>query len=178
MKAFEILLQSINDDNLWDNHIVLKRNEFLKIAGSTDTNLYYIVNGSLRIYIIDHDEEHILRFGYQNDLVSSLDSFISESSSNSYFQAIKKTILKSITKKSLLNLVNSTKELQKNWNKVLEQIIYEQLEREIDILTSSPEERYNRVMKRSPHLFQQIPHKHIASYLRMAPETLSRIKKR
>jgi hypothetical protein len=33
------------------------------------------------------------------------------------------------------------------------------------------------VFKRSPQLFQEIPNKHIASYLRMSPETLSRLKK-
>ena len=51
------------------------------------------------------------------------------------------------------------------------------MERERDILTSSPLERYNRVLKRSPLLFQEIPNKYIADYLRMTPETLSRIKK-
>jgi len=59
----------------------------------------------------------------------------------------------------------------------LEQLTLQQLEREKDILTSSPLERYKRVLKRSPQLFQEIPNKYIADYLRMTPETLSRIKK-
>ena len=59
----------------------------------------------------------------------------------------------------------------------MEQLILQQLEREKDILTSSPIERYKRVLKRSPQLFQEIPNKYIADYLRMTPETLSRIKK-
>jgi hypothetical protein len=56
-------------------------------------------------------------------------------------------------------------------------IIYDQFEREKDILTYSPLKRYQRVLKRSPQLFQEIPNKYIASYLRMSPETLSRLKK-
>ena len=48
---------------------------------------------------------------------------------------------------------------------------------EIDILTNSPKERYKRVLKRSPQLFQEIPNRHIANYLRMSAETLSRLKK-
>lgn len=52
-----------------------------------------------------------------------------------------------------------------------------EIEREIDILTFSPAERLNRVQERSPHLFQEIPSKYIAAYLRMTPETLSRIRK-
>ena len=43
-------------------------------------------------------------------------------------------------------------------------------------LISSPKERYERVLKRSPQLFQEIPNKHIANYLRMSAETLSRLK--
>jgi len=53
----------------------------------------------------------------------------------------------------------------------------QQMERERDLLTSSPMERYLRVKDRSPQLFQEIPNKYIASYLRMTPETLSRLKK-
>ena len=60
---------------------------------------------------------------------------------------------------------------------MLESLFLDQFEREIDLLTASPEERYLRVLKRSPKVFQEVPHKYIAEYLRMTPETLSRIKK-
>jgi len=45
-----------------------------------------------------------------------------------------------------------------------------------DRLEPSPLERYNAVLRRSPQLFQHVPLRHIASYLRMSPETLSRIR--
>lgn len=51
------------------------------------------------------------------------------------------------------------------------------MERERDLLIESPKERYLRVFKRNPKLFQIIPNKHIANYLRMSPETYSRLKK-
>ena len=51
------------------------------------------------------------------------------------------------------------------------------LEREVDLITYSPQKRFERVFERSPQLFQEIPQKYIASYLRMTPETLSRILK-
>ena len=63
------------------------------------------------------------------------------------------------------------------WTSMLEELVLQQIEREKDILTNSPKERYNRVLKRSPQLFQEIPNKYIANYLRMTPETLSRLKK-
>jgi hypothetical protein len=56
-------------------------------------------------------------------------------------------------------------------------MIIGQLEREVDLLTNDPAERYRRVLNRSPRLFQEVPAKYIANYLRMTPETMSRIKK-
>ena len=177
MKETELLLQIINNNNLWEKEIVIGRNEYLKVKGSVDTNLYFIKNGSLRIYIIDEFEERTIRFGYQNNFIVSLDSFLTEKPSDFYIQAIKKTSLKIIKKKTFKNVINSNVDLQNIWTKILEQLILQQLEREKDILTSSPVERYKRVLKRSPQLFQEIPNKYIANYLRMSPETLSRIKK-
>ncbi len=177
MKETQLLIKSIDNNNLWEKEIEIRRNEYLKVKGSIDTNLYFIKNGSLRIYVIDEYEEHTIRFGYQNNFIVSLDSFITERPSDFYIQAIKKTNIKIIPKKTFKNLINSNLELQNVWTKILEQLILQQLERERDILTSSPIERYKRVLKRSPQLFQEIPNKYIADYLRMTPETLSRIKK-
>jgi len=177
MKETQLLIEFIENNNLWDKEIEISRNEYLKVKGSIDTNLYFIKNGSLRIYLIDEYEEHTIRFGYQNNFIVSLDSFITEKPSDFYIQAIKKTNLKVITKKTFKGLINSNPKFQNIWTKILEQLILQQLERENDILTSSPIERYKRVFKRSPKLFQEIPNKYIADYLRMTPETLSRIKK-
>lgn len=65
----------------------------------------------------------------------------------------------------------------KEWVNVLQTLSLQQLDREIDLLTTSPKARYERVLERSPRLFQEIPHRYIANYLRMTPETLSRLKK-
>ncbi|MBU3012687.1 Crp/Fnr family transcriptional regulator [Polaribacter vadi] len=177
MKETQLLIEAIETNNLWEKEIEISRNEYLKVKGSIDTNLYFIIKGSLRIYLIGEYEERTIRFGYQNNFIVSLDSFISEKPSDFYIQAIKKTNLKVITKKRFKDLINSNPEFQNVWTKILEQLILQQLEREKDILTSSPIERYKRVFKRSPQLFQEIPNKYIADYLRMTPETLSRIKK-
>ena len=177
MKSKPLLIERIEEGNLWDKEVELSRNEFLKVSGSIDTNLYYILSGSLRIFIIDESEEHTIRFGYQDNMLAALDSFISERPSEYYIQAIKRLKVKVIGKKAIMKLIEGSVELQKFWSTALEQIIFQQLEREQDILISSPLERYKRVLERSPQLFQKIPNKYIASYLRMTPETLSRIKK-
>ena len=81
-----------------------------------------------------------------------------------------------VKKPRFLEFIESSEETQLGWKMLLESFIVQQMEREHDILISSPKERYERVLNRSPQLFQLIPHKYIANYLRMTPETLSRLK--
>jgi CRP-like cAMP-binding protein len=162
--------------HLADKAITIQRHEYVSMPGSVDTNIYYIENGSLRVYVLDNDEEQIIRFGYTDNLIVSLDSFLTNKPTVFYIQAIKKTVLKVISKKRWEEFL-SHHENQKVWTSILENLILQQLEREIDILTTSPKERYLRVLSRSPRLFQEIPHRYIANYLRMSAETLSRLKK-
>jgi CRP-like cAMP-binding protein len=177
MSPIQILINEMNNQNLWEKDIDLERNAYLKVSGSMDTNLYFIQKGSLRIYVLDDNEEHTIRFGYRNNLITALDSFLSEKPSELYIQALKKSTVKAMSKATLLSFIESTPETKSLWSKILEAFILQQMERERDILTFSPVERYQRVLKRSPQLFQEIPNKYIASYLRMSPETLSRLKK-
>lgn len=161
---------------LSDKEITIDRNKFLKVKGSIDTNLYYVESGSLRIFVLDDYEEQTIRFGYKENLIVSLDSFLTGKPSNLYIQAIKKTVIRVVTKEQIGKFL----EIEHNrnlWTKILENLVLQQMEREIDILTNSPKERYERVLKRSPQLFQEIPNRHIANYLRMSAETLSRLKK-
>ena len=161
---------------LSDKEITIDRNEFLKVKGSIDNNLYYIKSGSLRIFVLDDYEEQTIRFGYKENLIVSLDSFLTGKPSDLYIQAIKKTVVKVITKEQIEKFLE-TENNRNLWTKILENLVLQQMEREIDILTNSPKERYERVLKRSPQLFQEIPNRHIANYLRMSAETLSRLKK-
>ena len=177
MNIIEKLYSKIEDENLWDGKVSLKRNEFLKAVGTIDTSLYYIVSGSVKLSVISKDKEHVIRFGYKNNFMAALDSFISGKPSDFCIQAIKKTELKFISKATHSSLINRDADNQLLWSKILEQMVVQQLEREKDILMTTPKERFQKVYERSPHLFQEIPNKYIASYLRMTPETLSRLKK-
>ena len=161
---------------LSDKTLTLERNEFLKVNGSIDTNIYFVESGSLRVFVLDDCEEQIIRFGYKDNIIVSLDSFLSGKPSEFYIQAIKKTVVKVISKKAFDDFIKSDTN-RIIWTKILEDLVLQQLNREVDILTTSPKERYLRVLNRSPQLFQEIPNRHIANYLRMSAETLSRLKK-
>lgn len=171
------LITLIEENNLVEKVITIERNQFLKTAGSSDTHIYFIEEGSLRVFVVDADEERTIRFGYQNNILVSLDSFLTEKPSEFVIQAIKKTRVKIIPKKRFMEFIYQDENHLKLWIKILEDLVIQQIEREKDLLTASPKERFERVLKRSPILFQEISNRHIANYLRMTPETLSRLKK-
>ncbi len=155
----------------------LDRNDYLLNAGKVDSNLYLVESGVLRIFYISEFEEQTLRFGYKGSTVTALESFFNNEPSGVYIQAIKKSTVQVIPKKQLRQMIDDNAELQLAYINLLEQFALQQMEREIDILSHSPIERYKRVLKRSPQLFQEVPAKYIANYLRMTPETFSRINK-
>ncbi|MFI1773247.1 Crp/Fnr family transcriptional regulator [Thalassobellus citreus] len=177
MSPIQQLIETLNNESLWDKTIELNRNDYLTTKGKIDTNLYLVLSGSFRLFVIDETEERTIRFGYKNNLIASLDSFLNEKPSEFYIQALKSASVKVINKAKFMSFIDSSLKNTKAWQEVLENFVLQQMDRERDILTTSPIERYNRVLKRSPQLFQEIPNKYIASYLRMTPETLSRIKK-
>lgn len=173
----DCLQRFISDHHAWQATQTLARNAMLKTEGSIDTNIYYIESGSIRIFLYSEAEEHTIRFGYERNFITALDSFISGQPSDLYMQAIRKTEVKWVSKPRFMEIIRSKPEHIELYNQLLEQLVLQQMEREQDLLVNSPEERYRRVLQRSPQLFQEVPHKYIASYLRMTPETLSRVKK-
>lgn len=58
-----------------DKTVTIDRNEFLKLSGSIDTNIYFVESGSLRIFISDDVGEQIIRFAYKDNIFVALDSF-------------------------------------------------------------------------------------------------------
>ena len=52
------LYKWLEEVNLWYIKISLKRNEYLKVGGAIETDLFYIVSGSLKISIIGKSGEH------------------------------------------------------------------------------------------------------------------------
>lgn len=176
MKAPDIIAL-IKDNGLIDRTITVERNGLLKKEGTTDTNIYFVEDGSLRVFVYDGDEERTIRFGYKNNILVSLDSFLTEKPSEFVIQSIKKTTVYVIPKAAFMQFIRQDENHLRLWVAIMEDLVVQQIEREKDLLTSSPKERFERVMRRSPQLFQEIPNRHIANYLRMTPETLSRLKK-
>ncbi len=155
---------------------VLSKGELLLKEGDIETNLYLVQTGAIRVFYLSEFEEQTIRFGYEGSLINSLSSFIKATPSDFYIEAIRKSSIKIISKDKVLKLAHENRESLLQYIQLLETLITQQIDREIDLLITSPSERLKRVLERSPNLFQEIPLKYIASYLRMKPETLSRIR--
>jgi CRP-like cAMP-binding protein len=144
--------------------------------GDREEHLYYIVSGSVRVFLLSEFEEMTIRFGYAGSVINSLSSFYSGQPSEFFIEAMKKTEVKMITRDQCNQLINASEENLRGYISLLEVLVTQQIEREVDLLTVSPGERLRRVLARSPNLFQEVSLKYIASYLRMTPETLSRVR--
>lgn len=157
---------------------VFSRNDIIINVGESVKYLYWIESGAVRAFLIDDKgEEQNIRFGYKGDLITVLSSVFSGKSSDLYLQSLKKSRVKIVSLAKLTHLKNTEQEFSRIWVSIMENLVCQQMEREIDLLTQDPKLRYMRVLQRSPQLFQEISSRHIANYLRMTPETLSRIRK-
>lgn len=157
--------------------IQLKKGEFLIREGQTEQHLYLVKEGAIRALYQSEKETYTIRFGYQGNIINSLASYISQKASELCLEALKKTTVLAIKKPQIEELIYNNHAHTIAYLHLIEDLVVQQIERETDLLIESPSARLERVLKRSPRLFQHIPLKHIASYLRMTPETLSRIRK-
>ncbi|MFK8103704.1 MAG: Crp/Fnr family transcriptional regulator [Saprospiraceae bacterium] len=152
---------------------VFKKGQFLTAAGAIENKLYLVEEGAVKIYYLSELGEKIIRLGYNGSIMNSLASFLTQVPSDLYLEAIRTTKVKVLSRDSVLKI----KDQSQGYSEFLESVLVQQLEREIDLLLDSPVQRLERVLLRSPLLFQYVPLKYIAAYLRMSPETLSRIRK-
>ena len=167
-------IHQIFEKKLWKFEFSLKKNEILVTYGSVSDDIFLVKSGSLIITTTIDDSEQIIRLGYKNSLIATIDSFLNNTPTIYQIKAIKESVILKTDKKTLQPLFEKNPEL---YNARLIELINQQNERELDLLTHSAIRRFERLLQRSPQAFQEIPHKYIASYLRISPETLSRLLK-
>jgi CRP-like cAMP-binding protein len=113
---------------LADKTITIDRNKFLKVKSSIDTNIYCVESGSLKVFVLDEYEKQIIRFSYKDNLIVSLDSFLTGKPSDLYIQAIKKTVVKVVNKVQFDTfLENETN--RKLWIKILANLVLQQMQK-------------------------------------------------
>lgn len=155
----------------------ISRDENLLTAGQKENYIYFVRKGALLVIHSDAERDQNIRFGYPGSIITSLPAFFSSAPSLFTIRAIRKTTVDCCPKSLFLKELEDNESLKMAYLSMLQELITQLVERELDLLESSPKERYKRVLARSPELFQNIPAKHIANYLRMSPEHFSRLQK-
>ncbi|WP_400192637.1 Crp/Fnr family transcriptional regulator [Hymenobacter sp. B81] len=160
----------------WSRTLRLRRGEFLVQHGQVERGLYFVNSGALRIYFPTETEEICVGFCYDNTMACSFASYVHGTPSEYCIQALRQSELLGISKTDFTALLERFPAIARFWREELEKVLVGRIDREIDLFLPEPERRLQRLLQRSPHIFQLVPKKYIASYLRMTPETLSRLR--
>ena len=158
--------------------VVLSKNEFLVKEGKTCRHLYFLQQGALRGFYNLDGKEITHWFGFENDFVTSFHSFITQEPAVENIQLIEGSVLWSISKDTLSNLFNQYHEIERLVRIVQEKYYIRLEERFVNAQFKTATERYENLLLQSPHILERVSLGHIASYLGISQETLSRIRSR
>lgn len=147
-------------------------------TGQVERWFSIVKEGVQRIYFEHEGNEACVGFAYGNSWSGVFDSFVSQSPSRFVLQAMTPSVLFSIAHEDLQDLYRRIPKLERFGRLMLEEVVVARATREVEQLTLTAQQRYDRLMGRSPHLLQLVPQKDIASYLGMSPETFSRARSR
>ncbi|HRO98719.1 MAG TPA: Crp/Fnr family transcriptional regulator [Flavobacteriales bacterium] len=152
------------------------KGESVSEAGKVERRFYIVESGVQRLYFEHDGDEHCLGFSYDHSWSGDFDSFVSQRPGRFHVRAVTDTVLWGIERADLYRLYDRIPAMERFGRLILEELIAGRATREIEQLALSAEERYRRLLKRSPHLLQLVAQKDIASYLGMTPETFSRLR--
>ncbi|MFM2283512.1 MAG: hypothetical protein RL222_1016 [Bacteroidota bacterium] len=154
----------------------VKKNELLLVAGEVCKDLIFVQSGCLRLYYLQEDVEVSVWFALRHSSAIEIYSFISETPTNNYLQAIEESEILYLPKSALNKLYETHPKMQEMMRKFWEDVILHLLERFTALQRDSAEQRYLDLLNK-PELLQTIPQKYLASFIGVTPTSLSRIKK-
>lgn len=158
--------------------VVLSKNQHLLTEGKICRHLYFLEKGALRGYYNLDGKEITHWFGFDSDFVTSFHSFITQEPSVENLQLLEGSILWSISKDKLTELFNHFHDIERLVRIAYEKYYIRLEERYVNAQFKTATERYEQLLQDAPHIPERVPLGHIASYLGISQETLSRIRSR
>ena len=171
---------SDEDQNLLYNLPIFKsfsKESFLFKTGERTTHSYFILKGGVRTYKLIDGKDITLEFYLENEAFAPASTILCQPSSL-YAVCFEDTVLVISTEEIEEHVTQRIPAFQKICRKFSEKLLAQKQERLEDYKTLSPEESYQQLVKERPELLQRVPQYHIASYLGIRPESLSRIRNR
>lgn len=145
---------------------------------SKEKKLRFLNNGVVREYYANEDKEVNINFYVKPQFISDLLTFSHNTKTKKNQECLTSVEVLNIERQPFFDLLEKY-QCGKTFVEASFQKLLKQKERlEFNRITKSPEELYNELFIYKPEWIQNIPQYHLASYLNVTPETLSRIKKR
>jgi CRP/FNR family transcriptional regulator, anaerobic regulatory protein len=152
------------------------KNHFLIKVGQTADKIYFVNQGIVRHFYMEGEEEGTVWFSFENDLVSEVQSFVNQQPSVHNILTLTEVEVLFMRYQDLQRLYAAHAVWERFGRLTTEQYLIRQIDRSYKLLFKSAKEKYEEFISRSPDILQNIPLHHIASYIGVSFETLSRIR--
>ena len=164
-----------NITNKFKSKTVKKANYLLR-QGDTCKDLVFVQKGCLRLYYLKDDIEVSVWFAFEHSSAIEIYSFISDSPSNYFLQAIEDSEVLYLSKTELNKLYLHQPKMQEMMRCFWEDVILNLINRFTALQKDSAKKRYLDLLT-TPAYLEAIPQKYLASFIGVTPTSLSRIRK-
>jgi CRP-like cAMP-binding protein len=155
-----------------------KKGQILLKEGQVPTDTYFVLEGCVREYVEYEGEEKTTNFFTEGQWIISLGNHVTPEATLHNLICAEDCSLMTGNEKGAQEIFKKFPRFETIARAVMENYFTEQRKILTSYLIDSPEQRYLKLLKSRPDLFQRIPQYQLASYIGVKPETLSRIRKR
>jgi CRP-like cAMP-binding protein len=157
--------------------ITVKKDDYFLRAGEVPRQIGYLKSGLMRLFYIDLNGLEVNKhFSLEDTLVISYSAFLQQTESKLFIQALEDSMLVTIDYEAYQELLDGHTCWQIAAKKLAEMVFILKEKREAELLLNDAQERYQQFLADYPDLEKRIAQYHIASYLGITPESLSRIR--
>lgn len=155
-----------------------KKGDFFLEEGRICKQVGFVAKGLMRYYINHNGEEKTYSFSQENQYVCNYESFLPQKESSKIIQALEDSDVFVISRHDLQLFYANIREGERFGRIAIEAVFLQLLQDVTSFYTETPALRYERFLKNHADLQQRISQYHIASFVGVKPQSLSRIRKR
>lgn len=157
--------------------VQFKKNEIIKPYGQVERYGYFILSGSGGVFVWKENNYVCLDLMYEETFFADYMSLITRLPSPLETMALENSEMLRISRDNIDKL-KETPMGQTLFLISAESTFVEKQQQQIDLLLKTAEQRYIDLLEKEPNLVQRTPQKHLASYLGITTQSLSRIRKK